>query len=57
MNKEMKKLFPEFLQDNLTIEIYSELEYESDSKYINVNVTIRIDGEWIASDNTSVNID
>ena len=53
MNEEMKKLFTEFLTENLTIEISSESEYESDSKYINVNVTISIGGEWITSDNLS----
>ena len=46
----------EFLRESLSIEIEMSDSYECDSRYVTARVTLRLDCEEIASDDSTINI-
>ena len=46
----------EFLRESLSIEIEMSDSYECDSRYVSCSVTLRLEGDEISSDYSSMNI-
>lgn len=48
-------LIKEVIRENLTISVNADASYERDNSYINVSVSLYIDGEHISDDQASAN--